>query len=128
AHIFSELAGDAMNNEAEVSPLAVAAPTRLNLPSLRRWNLDGIETAMLAGVLALTVLVYLRCLANGFVSDDVVMILHNQAITHWSYLWKSLGRDLWWFNHPEHPSPTSFYQPIQSIWLGLGYHLFGQNP
>jgi protein O-mannosyl-transferase len=117
-----------MNNEAEVSPLATAAQSRFHFPTLRRWNLDGVETAMLAGILSLTTLVYLRCLANGFVSDDVVMILHNQPITRWSYLWISLGRDLWWFNHPDHPSPTSFYQPIQSIWLGLGFHLFGKNP
>src|SRR5579863_1475503 len=117
-----------MNNEAMTANPKTAVFRQLHFPALRRWNLDSSQTAMLAAILAATLLVYMRCLVNGFVSDDVLMILQNEPITHWSYLWKSLSRDLWWFNHPDRPSPTSFYQPIQSVWLGLAFHLFGRNP
>ena len=83
---------------------------------------------MLAGVLLLTLLVYLRCLANGFVSDDHAMIVENKYIAQWSYLWKSLTKELWWFFKSNRASPTSLYQPIQNIWLWLAFHLFGTNP
>jgi hypothetical protein len=98
------------------------------LLALKRWNLSEAETAMLAGTLLLTLLVYLRCLANGFVSDDVLMIVENKYIAQWSYLWKSMTKDLWWFFKSNRTSPTSLYQPIQNIWLGMGFHLFGTNP
>ena len=98
------------------------------MPALKRWNLSEAETAMLAGVLLLTLLVYLRCLANGFVSDDVLMIVENKYIAQWSYLWKSLTKELWWFFESNRTSPTSLYQPIQNIWLGVVFHLFGKNP
>ena len=83
---------------------------------------------MLAGVLLLTLLVYLRCLANGFVSDDHVLIVENKYIAQWSYLWKSLTKDAFWSFKSNRPSPTSLYQPIQSIWLWLAFHFFGTNP
>ncbi|HZO80162.1 MAG TPA: glycosyltransferase family 39 protein [Candidatus Binataceae bacterium] len=85
---------------------------------------------MLAGVLVVTALVYVRCLTNWFFSDDVIMIEKNRYISEWSFLWKSMTRDLWWFNNPDlnHAATTTFYQPMQSLWLGLGYHLFGASP
>jgi protein O-mannosyl-transferase len=101
---------------------------RLSLPALKRWNLSEEETAMLAGVLLLTLLVYLRCLANGFVSDDHPMIVENKYIAQWSYLWKSLTKDAWWFFDSNRASPTSHYLPIQNIWLWLAFHFFGTNP
>ena len=118
------------SEEARTLPSADEAQPRRRLPALRRWQLTGAETAMLAGVLAAAVLVYLRCLANGFVSDDTIMIVKNRYISQWSFLWKSMTRDLWWFNSKDlsHGMPTSWYQPVQNLWLGLGYHLFGTNP
>jgi hypothetical protein len=102
----------------------------LSLPALKRWNLSEEETAMLAGVLLLTLLVYLRCLANGFVMDDHPMIVENKYIAQWSYLWKSLTKDVWWSfkSNQAAASPISTYRPIQNIWLWLAFHLFGTNP
>ncbi len=92
--------------------------------------MTGPETLTLAGVLLLAAAVYLRCLANGFVSDDTVMIVKNRYIGQWSFLWKSLTRDLWWFNSKDlsQGMPTSWYQPVQNLWIGFCYHLFGTNP
>ncbi len=82
---------------------------------------------MLGGVLAVTALVYLRCLANGFVFDDHDMVVANRFIGQWSFLWKSLARDSWWFMDPTRLPASAYYRPLQDIWLGLHYHLFGSD-
>src|SRR5262249_25590036 len=114
----------------EKTPPPSAIRGRFPSYELRCWELSAPQTAVLAGVVILTALVYLHCLANGFFSDDIIMILKNPDIADWSFLWKSMTRDLWWFTNPDlnHAATTSFYQPMQSLWLGFGYHLFGTNP
>ena len=82
---------------------------------------------MAGGVLVVTALVYLRGLANGFVFDDHDMVIANRFIGQWSFLWKSLARDSWWFMDPTHLPASSYYRPLQDIWLGLHYQLFGSN-
>ena len=82
---------------------------------------------MIAGVLLATALVYLRCLGNGFVFDDHDMVIANRQIGQWSFLWKSLTRDSWWFMDPLHLPASAYYRPLQDIWLGLNYHLFGPH-
>jgi hypothetical protein len=101
----------------------------LPFPALRSWELDSAQTAMLAGVLLITTLVYLRCLANGFVYDDLITVEANKYIGQWSYIWKySFTRDLWWFLDPNERPISTFYHPLQSVWFGIAYHLFGRNP
>ncbi len=85
-------------------------------------------TLMLDGVLLLTMLVYLRCLGNGFVFDDHEMIVINRYLGQWSFLWKSLVNDSWWFRDPLHLPQSSYYRPLQDIWLGIHYQLFGLVP
>ena len=86
------------------------------------------ERLMLAAVLLATLLGYLRCLGNGFVYDDNNMIVNNRYIGQWSFLWKSVVNDSWWFMNPAKLPQSSYYRPLQDIWLGLQYHLFGLNP
>ena len=84
---------------------------------------------MLAGALLISPLVYLRCLANGFVYDDLLTVPNNKYIGQWSYIWKySFTRDIWWFLDPNHVPISTFYHPLQSVWFGIAYHLFGSNP
>ena len=110
-----------------VSSSAIRASLRF--PALRCWGLDEPQSAMLAGVLVATTLVYLHCLANGFVYDDIPTVLSNRYIGQWPYVWKySFTRDLWWFLDPSHLPVNPFYHPLQSVWLGIAYHLFGRNP
>jgi len=97
-------------------------------PALQRWSLDSAQTAMLTCVLLLTVLVYLRCVKNGFVFDDIPVILKNPYISEWSFLWKAVTRDLWWFLDPKKIPVSAQYHPLQNIWFGLAYHLFGTSP
>ena len=52
----------------------------------------------------------------------------NPLIAQWSFLWKSFGHDLWWFR-PNGTFPKSnYYRPLQDVWLGLHYQVFGFDP
>jgi len=94
-------------------------------PSGRLANYDAVA---LAGVLLATLVVYLRCLSNGFVFDDHEMIVANRFIGDWSFFWKSIVNDSWWFRDPLHLPQSSYYRPLQDIWLGLNYQIFGLQP
>jgi protein O-mannosyl-transferase len=83
---------------------------------------------MLVAVLIATAIVYLRCLSGGFVSDDKPLIVFNPAIGQWSFIWKSLTRNEYWFSDPTNKAPAARYRPLMLVWLGLNYHLFGLNP
>ena len=82
----------------------------------------------LAGVLLVTLLLYLRCLGNGFVFDDNPMIVKNAYIGSWSFFRLSFSHDSWWYLDPLHLPASSYYRPLQDTWLGLHFHLFGLNP
>ncbi len=83
---------------------------------------------ILIAILSITSIVYLRCLGNGFVFDDHEMISANHYIGNWSFLWRALVNDSWWFRDPAHLPQSHYYRPLQDIWLGLNYQLFGLNP
>jgi len=86
----------------------------------------GPGAAAPAVILGVTVLVYLRCLGNGFVSDDRELLLKNPYIKQWSFLWWSAVRNEYWFLGASSGSP--YYRPLQDWWMWFGYHLFGLNP
>ncbi len=87
-------------------------------------NLSPRERLVMGAILLATALVYLRSLGNGFVSDDDFLILSNPYLGQWSFVWKSLTRDLDWFTS----LPGVRYRPLPSIWFALSYHLFGLKP
>lgn len=103
-----------------------AGPPRANR---RRTRPPAERTAIALGVVLLaTLLVYLRSFAGGFVFDDHEVILANRYIAQWSFIWKSLFRDLWWFRDPMHLPQSAYFRPVHGVWLGLNYHLFGFHP
>ncbi|HVN64736.1 MAG TPA: hypothetical protein VMT58_08865, partial [Candidatus Binataceae bacterium] len=89
---------------------------------------DARVGAALAGTLGVTALVFSRCLANAFVFDDDDMIVINRQIGNWSFIWKSLVNDSWWFRDPNRLPQSAYYRPFQDIWLWLNFHLFGLVP
>lgn len=98
-------------------------------PRPTAWaRLAGSQYAALAGVVAITALVYVRCLGNGYVFDDHEMIIVNRYIGDWSFLWKAFVNDSWWFRDPAHLPQSHYYRPLQDVWLGLNYQVFGLNP
>ena len=80
---------------------------------------------MIAGAVLVTAIACLRCLGNGFVIDDNALIVHNSAIAGWSFPWKSLGREEFWFGDYSDLPHFRNYRPLLLVWLWLNYHLFG---
>ena len=78
--------------------------------------------------LAITLLVYLRCLENGLVYDDHEMIILNRYIGDWAMVWRSFVNDSWWFRNPLSLPQSAYYRPLQDVWLAVNYHLFGLAP
>ena len=89
----------------------------------------ALDSRLLAPALAIaaTLLVYLRCFGNGFVYDDVDIILGNSKLPDWSYIWKSFGHDHYWFRSKGKFPVSAYYRPLQDAWLGLNYHIFGYS-
>ena len=88
------------------------------------------ETAILCCILAVTAVVYLRCLGNGFVLDDFVMFVKNPDLRNWSFLWKGFTRSEYWFSDAGWIRAYYFrnYRPLLLVWYWVDYHLFGLNP
>jgi protein O-mannosyl-transferase len=86
------------------------------------------DALALGAVLLVTAAAYFRCLSNRFVFDDEIMIVTNRYIGQWSFIWKSLANDSWWFRDPLHLPQSSYYRPLQDIWLALNFHLFHLDP
>jgi protein O-mannosyl-transferase len=83
---------------------------------------------VIAALLAVASLVYLRALGNEFVYDDNEEIRLNHLIGNWSFAWRSFGHDSWWFRDPARLPQSAYYRPLQDLWLALNYHAFGINP
>ena len=47
-----------------------------------------------------TIAIYLPSLRNGWVFDDWDIFVNNKLIHSWSFIWKSLLRDKFWFRDP----------------------------
>ncbi|HUO05721.1 MAG TPA: tetratricopeptide repeat protein [Candidatus Binataceae bacterium] len=82
----------------------------------------------LVALLIVTAGVYSRSLADGFVFDERLNIIVNRYIGDWSFVWKSLFNDDWWFRDPLHLPQGSYYRPLTNVWLAINYHLFGLQP
>lgn len=102
------------------------APAKYS-PPRRLWSLATLSDTPLAAI-ALTLLVYLRCVANELVYDDHEMIVLNRYIGDWAMVWRSFINDSWWFRNPLNLPQSAYYRPLQDVWLAANYHLFGYAP
>ena len=102
------------------------APSK-RVPARRFWSLATLSDTPLAA-LAITLIVYLRCLENGLVYDDHEMIMLNRYIGDWAMVWRSFVNDSWWFRNPLSLPQSAYYRPLQDVWLAVNYHLFGFAP
>jgi tetratricopeptide (TPR) repeat protein len=86
------------------------------------------ETAILWCILAVTLVVYLRCLSNGFVLDDAALIVKNSELHHWSFLWKAFTREEFWYSDADFLPHFRNYRPLLLVWYWIDYQLFGLSP
>ncbi|HXN86569.1 MAG TPA: tetratricopeptide repeat protein [Candidatus Binataceae bacterium] len=107
-------------------PIHEAARTRLWKPP-RAWSGAKLFDSPIAA-LAITLIVYLRCVGNAFVYDDNEMIVLNRFIGDPALTWKSFVNDSWWFRNPLKLPQSAYYRPLQDVWLAANFHLFGFAP
>lgn len=100
-----------------------------NQPAGPPWGADKLrpETAI-AGVLALTAIVFSRSIGNQFVLDDRPQIVDNHYLGDGSFIWRSLIDNSTWYIHPIPLRVAAYYRPLQNIWFALNFHLFGLHP
>ena len=90
--------------------------------------MNSRQAAILAGILLVTIAVYLPSLRNGWVLDDRHEFIDNKLIHSWSFVWNSFRYDLWWFrNHGRLPQ-SPYYRPLENVWFATNTLLFGTNP
>lgn len=88
----------------------------------------GRDTALLWCLLAVTAAVYLRCLGNAFVLDDVPMLLKNPNLGDSSFLWKAFTREEFWYTDATFLPHFRNYRPLLLVWYWIDNRLFGLNP
>ena len=117
------------DQRSERAPIEGTPPPDPNVrPSAARWPRLTRETSILLAILAVTSLVYLRCLANGFVLDDGAMIVNNPDLGNWSFLWKAFTREEFWYSDAAFLPHYRNYRPLLLVNYWIHYHLFGLNP
>jgi hypothetical protein len=101
-----------------------AIPKSANALSVRA------ERLYLRCILAVTAVVYIRCLFNGFILDDLAMFVHNPDLRHGSFLWKAFTRDEYWYSDAAFLQAYHYrnYRPLFLVCCWINYHLFGLNP
>ncbi|MCI0487881.1 MAG: glycosyltransferase family 39 protein [Blastocatellia bacterium] len=94
---------------------------------LRRW--------VIASLLAITFFAFANTLSHGFAYDDNTQILQNDLIRDISNIPTVLTTEVWFWRALKDKDPneeagpsTPYYRPVFSIYLILGWHLFGNSP
>ena len=100
-----------------------ASGRRQLLPARSTWF--SRETLILWCILAVTSIVYLRCLRNGFVLDDVAMIPRNPDLGNSSFVWKAFTREEFWYSDAGFLPHFRNYRPLLLVWYWIDYQLFG---
>lgn len=72
-------------------------------------------------------LAFANSLGGDFLFDDEAQIVGNTAIRSWRNVFDAFTTDVWAFQRETSPEtvPPPYYRPIFTIYLTLGYQLFG---
>lgn len=84
------------------------------------------ESLLLASLLAITFLCYIRTLSFDFVYDDEILIANNPLILSPRSIPDYFTQHLIQFVNPS--APGIYYRPVQFLWLLLNRMLWGTNP
>ncbi len=87
---------------------------------------------MLALIAIATIAVYLPSLHNGWVSDDLPILVQNDSIRTSSFIANGFTHDVLWSIKQHDPSlqaqaHSAWYRPLDVVWLALNAQLFGVN-
>src|SRR5689334_4335579 len=89
-------------------------------------ELDGIELAFIAALVALTVIVFANAMRGDFLFDDNRQIVRNELIRD-PHRWRdALTHDVWAFKGERDDRPWSnYWRPGHVAWMMLNVRLFG---
>jgi len=75
-------------------------------------------------VFALSVVVYLNAIPNGFVIDDLSQVVNNQWIRNVKYIPDIFSSSVWSFEGRD----SNYYRPLMHIFYMCVYHIAGLKP
>jgi len=111
-----------MNSEAALgNPIS-------NPPPAPWWGLSSRGVALLALIVIATIAVYLPSLRNGWVSDDLPILVQNNSIRTTSFVANGFTHDVLWSikqNTPNLQAHSASYRPFEVVWFALNAQLFG---
>ena len=105
-------------------------PSISNPPPAPWWGLSSRGVALLALIVVATIAVYLPSLRNGWVSDDLPIVVQNQSIRTSSFVANGFTHDVLWSikqTTPNLQAHSASYRPFEVVWFALNAHLFGVN-
>jgi protein O-mannosyl-transferase len=72
-------------------------------------------------------LVYANSLSGDFVFDDTAQIVNNTTLESWGNIVNAFTKDVWFFEREAGSTniPPPYYRPLFTIYLTIGYKLFG---
>lgn len=79
-------------------------------------------------IVSISFLVYLNSLRNGFVWDDMVLIVDNEGIAKWGRFWESFVRDFFDTADDTIEFKYGYYRPVISLSYMIDYTLWGLKP
>ncbi|MDZ4772256.1 MAG: tetratricopeptide repeat protein, partial [Planctomycetota bacterium] len=83
---------------------------------------------LVALLVVVTTLAFLRGLSGEFVYDDRLTVERNPAVSDASQLAGSLVRPMWDFTGPENTAAVGYWRPLANVALALAYHVGGGQP
>ncbi len=79
-------------------------------------------------IVSISFLVYLNALSNGFVWDDMVLIVDNEGVGKWGCFWENFVRDFFDTTDDTIEFKYGYYRPIISLSYMIDYALWGIKP
>lgn len=97
-------------------------------------GISASRQLVLGLILAGTFLAFSNTLFNEFAYDDTTQILQNQLIRSFSNIGAALTKEVWFWRAAQDKDPnqldkpsTPYYRPVFTLYLMLGWQLFGTN-
>lgn len=83
---------------------------------------------LVALLIVVTALAFVRGLASDFVYDDHLTVERNPALVNASSLVASFGDPMWDFTGPENTAAVGYWRPLANVALALAHHVGGGQP
>ena len=109
---------------------ATLGPSTSRVPGAPWWGLSPRGLALLTLIVLATIAVYLPSLRNGWVSDDLPILVQNHDIRTSSFITNGFTHDVLWSIKSYNPNQqvhSASYRPLEILWFAVNAHLFGLN-